>query len=373
MDGKKILLVDNNPIILKLLSRILTTKSCIIKTAEDGLSALTSLKTFHPDILITDLIMPNIDGEQLCRIVRTKKEFQDTVIIILSAIAAEENFDFQSVGADACIAKGPVEEMGRNIQTAYSSVNKDLPPEILGTDTVFKRQITTELLIKKRHFEITLESIEDGFFELTPSRKITFCNSKGCLFFNSNQEQILSSDFLDLFSGKQRHIIEENFITIQQSPVIVEKHAPIKINDRFLRLKIIPVKNENENCILVLIRDITRQKHHEREIELYTHHLEEMVKKRTAEKDLVNEALKLKIVERENINEELQDALSKVKLLSGIIPICAHCKKIRDDKGYWNQVECYIRENSEAEFSHGICPECFDQEMAEINKLQRKK
>ncbi len=55
---------------------------------------------------------------------------------------------------------------------------------------------------------------------------------------------------------------------------------------------------------------------------------------------------------------KLQDALSKVKELSGMFPICASCKKIRDDKGYWNQIESYIRDHSEAEFSHGICPDC---------------
>ncbi|MBI4685199.1 MAG: hypothetical protein HY755_08355 [Nitrospirae bacterium] len=56
--------------------------------------------------------------------------------------------------------------------------------------------------------------------------------------------------------------------------------------------------------------------------------------------------------------QELQDAISKIKTLSGILPICASCKKIRDDKGYWNQVEAYISEHSEVDFSHGICPEC---------------
>jgi len=56
--------------------------------------------------------------------------------------------------------------------------------------------------------------------------------------------------------------------------------------------------------------------------------------------------------------ETLRDALNRVKLLSGLLPICASCKKIRDDKGYWSQIESYIREHSEAEFSHGICPEC---------------
>lgn len=63
-------------------------------------------------------------------------------------------------------------------------------------------------------------------------------------------------------------------------------------------------------------------------------------------------------VEREKLILSLQDALSEVKKLSGLLPICANCKKIRDDKGYWHQVEAYICSHSEAEFSHGICPEC---------------
>jgi PAS domain S-box-containing protein len=62
--------------------------------------------------------------------------------------------------------------------------------------------------------------------------------------------------------------------------------------------------------------------------------------------------------ERERLIAELQDALSQVRTLSGMLPICSSCKKIRDDKGYWNQIETYLREHSEAEFSHGICPDC---------------
>jgi PAS domain S-box-containing protein len=62
--------------------------------------------------------------------------------------------------------------------------------------------------------------------------------------------------------------------------------------------------------------------------------------------------------EREALIEELQEALAKVKMLSGMLPICVSCKKIRDDKGYWNQIETYVREHSEAEFSHSACPEC---------------
>jgi DNA-binding NtrC family response regulator len=63
-------------------------------------------------------------------------------------------------------------------------------------------------------------------------------------------------------------------------------------------------------------------------------------------------------VEREKLIHELQEALAKVKKLSGLIPICSSCKKIRDDKGYWNKLEKYLLEHSDATLSHGICPDC---------------
>jgi PAS domain S-box-containing protein len=62
--------------------------------------------------------------------------------------------------------------------------------------------------------------------------------------------------------------------------------------------------------------------------------------------------------ERELLIIQLQDALANIKTLKGLLPMCAWCKKIRDDKGYWKRVETYIREHSDASFTHGICPEC---------------
>jgi len=58
--------------------------------------------------------------------------------------------------------------------------------------------------------------------------------------------------------------------------------------------------------------------------------------------------------------EELRAAIEQIRTLRGIVPICGHCKKIRDDEGYWHQVEVYVRNHTEAEFSHGICPQCME-------------
>lgn len=65
--------------------------------------------------------------------------------------------------------------------------------------------------------------------------------------------------------------------------------------------------------------------------------------------------------EREQLIAELQEALARVKSLTGLLPICASCKKVRDDQGYWTQVEVYIANHSRAEFTHGICPDCLAQ------------
>jgi PAS domain S-box-containing protein len=69
-------------------------------------------------------------------------------------------------------------------------------------------------------------------------------------------------------------------------------------------------------------------------------------------------ALKNAEREKEKLILDLQNALANVKTLKGLLPMCANCRKIRDDRGYWQQVENYIRAHSEAEFTHGICPDC---------------
>ena len=70
---------------------------------------------------------------------------------------------------------------------------------------------------------------------------------------------------------------------------------------------------------------------------------------------------------------QLQDALSKVKQLNGLLPICSYCKRIRSDHDYWEQVESYIAQHSDAQFSHGICPTCYATVSAEIDEMSRNR
>jgi len=84
------------------------------------------------------------------------------------------------------------------------------------------------------------------------------------------------------------------------------------------------------------------------------------------------DALREKEKQQQALISQLKEALAEIKTLKGYIPICASCKKIRDDEGYWNQLEIYISKHTDAVFSHGLCPECAEQYRAQIKKLSHK-
>ena len=85
------------------------------------------------------------------------------------------------------------------------------------------------------------------------------------------------------------------------------------------------------------------------------------------------DTLREKEKQQEKLILKLQEALSEIRTLKGLIPICATCKKIRDDEGYWNQLEAYITRHTGAIFSHGICPDCADKMREEIRNIQRER
>lgn len=96
------------------------------------------------------------------------------------------------------------------------------------------------------------------------------------------------------------------------------------------------------------------------------------INREITERKLAEEKLQRYSAELEKSNRAFQEALANVKQLSGLLPICASCKKIRDDKGYWSGVEAYVSEHTEAVFTHGICPECEKKMYAELENLKNR-
>jgi len=129
---------------------------------------------------------------------------------------------------------------------------------------------------------------------------------------------------------------------------------PYDMDQLMLHIKLALEKHKNLETIIGRSKELERVNNRLSAINMeLTHEIAE--RKRTEE-------------EKEKLIHELKDALSKIKILSGLLPICANCKKIRNDEGYWQQIEIYIKDHSEADFTHGICPECAKKLYPELYK-----
>jgi PAS domain S-box-containing protein len=127
-------------------------------------------------------------------------------------------------------------------------------------------------------------------------------------------------------------------------------------------------------------RDITERKQTEEALREYRLRLEDLVEERSVEMKKLNDDLQKDIArrklverERERLITDLREAFAKIKILTGLLPMCAWCKKVRDDQGYWKKVETYVQEHSDASFTHGICPECLKKVDPETYRIEVEK
>jgi hypothetical protein len=122
---------------------------------------------------------------------------------------------------------------------------------------------------------------------------------------------------------------------------------------------VIGVRNEALSSVLsegkAQLEEVNAQLHQEIDDRAQAH---ERLRLQNQQLERLNTQLSIAKESLEEANRELEEAAANIKQLGGMLPICASCKKIRNDKGYWEQIEGYIRQHSEVEFSHGICPDC---------------
>jgi PAS domain S-box-containing protein len=261
---KKILVVDNHPVMLKFMSNLLEKKGHQVKTAQDGLSALDILKTYIPEVIFIDLIMPNISGEKLCRIIRRMPKMEDVYLIIVSAIAAEEEVDLAEFGANACIAKGPFDKMTGHVLSALDQ--SDLGPsggfseKIMGSEDISQRQITKELLSSKRHSEAILGNMAEGILELTHEGTIIYANPAAVSLAGIPEESLLASDFTELFHETHRERIKGLLEVSGDTPQRNTEDSPVILNSKQVSVNMVPLKNREHDSVAVILDDITERK-----------------------------------------------------------------------------------------------------------------
>jgi two-component system cell cycle sensor histidine kinase/response regulator CckA len=266
----KILVVDNDQIIRRFMSKLLEKERCKVVTAEDGLNALDILKTYTPDIIFVDLVMPNINGEILCRTIRGMKKFNDTYLVILSAIAAEEQVDLAQLGVNACIAKGPFNEMAQNIlaileQLEHAS-SEFLSEEIIGIESIYPRAITEELLTAKRHFEIIIERMSDGVLEINSEGRVVYANPFALSLTGIPEKKLLGFHFIDVFSGDDRQRVCDLMEIADVKPKIITEDHPLRLNRNQITLNILPL-DEDGFASIIILNDVSERKRMEYQLQ----------------------------------------------------------------------------------------------------------
>jgi len=186
---------------------------------------------------------------------------------------------------------------------------------------------------EKRYRDI-VESIQDAYGEVDLGGNFTFANESLCRMTGRSPEDILGKSFRDLVSPG---MAEDLYVFFHE---VFTTGVPSTLKDFEV------IRPDGTTAVFELSVSLMRDE------------AGKPLGFRGTGRDVSDRIQAAQ--ERERLIKELQQALTDIKTLSGLLPICASCKKIRDDKGYWNQIESYITEHSAAVFSHSICPDCYN-------------
>ncbi len=310
---------------------------------------------------------------------KTRSELLMELEELRNRVAALEAEQSGGISLDA----GPLETSAMEFLPfgAFSELDEAPKPLRVGyetTESIELKSLFTRDLTASGSFDVrsgiwattfgkVVQALPIPTFLIDETLTITVAN-QACGMFTPEYEKVQGKPFSSLVgvtpaAKRVDSLLGEVFS--DRTPRVGE--GTLRIDDAMVwaRMTFRPIRILNERYVLVLVEDLTREKVQLQENEKLRQDLEKRVERRTAELRRTNEELTLEIAERKRAEQEkeglvvdLREALGQVKKLSGLLPICASCKKIRDDQGYWQQIEAYIRDHSEAEFSHSICPEC---------------
>lgn len=203
--------------------------------------------------------------------------------------------------------------------------------EALEKEIIDRKDIEVTLQKARRDYQTIFDAVPEMIWYVDKQHKIIRANQAAARSLKAPVEQLVGKSMYELFGAEAVKFCQNNAAIIESGMPkfgIKEMYITPQGDERWVQISKVPYYDQQSAIagLIIVAEDIT-----ERE---------------TA------------ALEREQLITELQEAVTKIKTLTGMIPICSHCKKIRDDKGSWNKLEAFLMEHSDAEFSHGICPDC---------------
>lgn len=261
---QKILVIDGDPVIREFMERVISHEGYEVRSAQDGLSALDALHSYRPHVVFLDIVLPDMDGRNLCRMIRGIDDLKSIYIAVFSGILLEENPDLRQLGADALVAKGPMSQMDESVRQVLTDPEgtrkRCRSGEIIGTQNIYPRKMTAELLFSNRHFNLVLENMGQGIVELSPGGRILFANRAAASFFKKTDVELLGAPFISLVDDHDRSRIAE-LITPQNAAIFsLPDNAPVSLNGRLFSMEILPYTS-NRGHITLIMADVTRVSH----------------------------------------------------------------------------------------------------------------
>ncbi|MEW6499919.1 MAG: PAS domain S-box protein [Thermodesulfobacteriota bacterium] len=313
--GMEILVVDNDPVFLRLLSNFLAGEGHAVHTATSGLAALRLLEHHRPAVVFIDMVMPNIGGDMLCQLIRQRPEGREVYLVILSAIAAESLTDPAAIGADYCIAKGPLADIAPHLAEALTyaaaGCKAEGPRPVAGLERMRPRAITRELLTATRHYQAMLGNLAEGVLEVSlPEERVIYANPAALAMLGKNAAETLSVPLADLFgAGRQEAVAALLRQARGEEGRLFGGAAPLVLNGRQLHLGMVAVADgEAGGYLLVLLRDISEHKAAEYALKVYNADLDQIFN--TAAEGMV-------VIDREHTILRLNGTMSRMLALNG--------------------------------------------------------
>ncbi len=312
----RILVVDDEVIIsMQIEERLNSMGYDVVGRATSGREAVKKSRELNPDLVLMDIIMPGgMDGIEASRIIKDETEIP---VVFLTAYADDENIMRAKTTEPFGYIVKPFQE--REIKAAIEVA-------------LYNKYVGTKIRQSEQKYHTIMEAANDPILIIDlESQDILEVNRKAEELFGIDYDRFIGINVLQLFpDGKVRENIKVIKRISKDKDVIYENIFILngKGDEVLVEVSACTTTLLDKAVIIAILRDVTK-----RELDDW-------------ERKLLGE---LKLI------------LKKAKRLSGIIPICATCKKIRDENDKWIQLEVYIRDNSEADFSHGICPDCRDE------------
>ena len=283
------------------------------QTAE-GLSAALARHTW--DVILCDYVMPQFSAPDALQLVRAKNP--DIPFIVVSGVYGEETaVEMMKAGANDYLVKS-------NLSRLAPAVQREL-------DAAQARHARAQAETHAKYLAAIVESSDDAIYGMKLDGTVVSWNRAAERVYGFRAGEIIGRNVSILYPDERLDELIDTMERIRRGDHVGRSEtARLRKGGRLVPVSVTvsPMKNGEGRIsgASVIARDITSRRREEQE--------------------------------RINLIQELTDALKRAKTLAGLLPICANCKRIRDDSGYWQQVEAYIAEHTDAVFTHGICPEC---------------